>query len=135
MGHYATMCHRKKKKNVVAEVDDFSTKFEKEFYFVVNISTNVSSFILWYIDNGASCCMSSVSENYRDITNRGVDVEVVLGDDSIVKEDCIGIISFKSESQPPLIATKVLYVLGLRNNLMSVSTIEGKGYEVVFHDG
>lgn len=106
MGHYAMMCCRKKKKNVVAKVDEFSTKFEKEFYFVVNIFTNVSSFILWYISN-----------------------------DSIVKEDCIGIISFKNESQPPLIEIKVLYVLGLRNNLMSISTIEGKGYEVAFHDG
>jgi hypothetical protein len=31
--------------------------------------------------------------------------------------------------------TEVLYVPGLKKNLVSVYTIEEKGYEVLFHDG
>ncbi|MCY6524754.1 hypothetical protein, partial [Actinobacillus pleuropneumoniae] len=88
--------------------DDFSTNFEKEFSLVVNISTNVASLSLWYIGNGASCRMASVRENFRDPTERGVDL-VVLGDYSMVKDVGIGIISFDTESQPPLIVIEVLY--------------------------
>ena len=62
-------------------------------------------------------------------------VEVVLGDDREVKVVGCGIVSFRRESLPPMTMTKVLYVSDLKKNLVSVSTIEEKGYEVFFHDG
>jgi hypothetical protein len=46
-----------------------------------------------------------------------------------------GTVSFQRESLPPMTLTEVLYVPGLKKNLVSVSTIEEKGYEVLFHDG
>jgi hypothetical protein len=59
----------------------------------------------------------------------------VLGDDWEVKVVGCGTISFHRESLPPLTLTEVLYVPGLKKNLVSVSTIEEKGYEVLFRDG
>jgi hypothetical protein len=46
-----------------------------------------------------------------------------------------GTISFRRESLPPMTLTEVLYVPGLKKNLVSISTIEEKGYEVLFRDG
>jgi hypothetical protein len=46
-----------------------------------------------------------------------------------------GTISFQRESLPPMTLTEVLYVPGLKKNLVSVSTIDKKGYEVLFRDG
>ena len=42
---------------------------------------------------------------------------------------------FQRESLPPLAVSEVLYVPGLKKNLIFVSTIEDKGYEVTFRGG
>jgi hypothetical protein len=46
-----------------------------------------------------------------------------------------GTVSFRREALPPVTLTETLYVLGLKKHLVSVSTIEDKGYEVLFRDG
>ena len=58
-----------------------------------------------------------------------------LGDERIVRDVGVGTISFQRESLPPLEVSEVLYVPGLRKNLISVSAIEDKGYEVTFRGG
>jgi hypothetical protein len=59
----------------------------------------------------------------------------VLGDDREVKVAGCGTVSFQRESLPPMTLTEVLYVPSLKNNLVLVSTIEEKSYEVLFCDG
>jgi hypothetical protein len=44
-------------------------------------------------------------------------------------------VPFQRESLPPMLLREVLYVPGLKKNLVSVSTIEERGYEVLLHDG
>jgi hypothetical protein len=78
--------------------------------------------------------MTIVRGCLTDLTQSG-DVKVVIGDDWEVKVSSCGTISFRRESLPPMTLTEVLYVLGLKKNLVSVSTIEKKGYEFLFHDG
>ena len=78
--------------------------------------------------------MTGVREHLTDLTQIG-DVEVVLGDDRVVKVVGCGTVSFQRESLPPMKLTEVLYVSGLKKNFVSVSTIEEKAYEVLFHDG
>ena len=58
-----------------------------------------------------------------------------MGDESIVKAVGVGTVSFQREALPPLAVSEVLYVPGLKKNLISVSTIEDEGYEVTFRDG
>ena len=53
----------------------------------------------------------------------------------MVKAVGSGTVSFQRESLPPMLLRDVLYVFGLKNNLISVSTIEERGYEVLFCDG
>ena len=46
----------------------------------------------------------------------------------------VGTFSFERESGKPLSFADVLYVLGLTKNLISVSTLEDKRYQVKFRD-
>jgi hypothetical protein len=46
----------------------------------------------------------------------------------------VGSISFSLESGARLHIDELLYVLGLKKNLLSVATLEDKGYEVIFKD-
>jgi hypothetical protein len=115
-------------------VEEFSTKFDKEFSLIVLLSMRTTHTNTWYIDSGASRHMTGVREHLTDLTKMG-NVEVVLGDDREVKVVGSGTVSFQRESLPPLTLAEVLYVPSLKQNLVSVSTIEEKGYEVLFHDG
>jgi hypothetical protein len=135
-GHYAGQCPNKRKKQTTASatVEEFSTKFDKDFFLVVYLSTRTTHSDTWYIDSGSSRHMIGVREHLKDLTEI-VDVEVLLGDDQEVKAVGCGAVSFHRESLPPMSLTEVLYVLGLKKNLLSVSAIEERGYEVLFHDG
>jgi len=135
-GHYAEQCPNKKKKQKTAstEVEYFSTKFDKEFSLIPCLSSRTTTTNSWYIDSGASHHMKSVHEHLTDLTQCGY-VEVVLRDDQEVKVAGCGTVSFQRESLLSMNLSKVLYVMGLKKNLVSISTIEKKGYEILFHDG
>ena len=79
--------------------------------------------------------MTRARDQFTHFSDRRINLEVELGDESIVRAVGVGTVSFQRESLPPLAVSKVLYVLGLKKNLISVSTIEDKGYEVTFMGG
>jgi hypothetical protein len=56
----------------------------------------------------------------------------VLGDNTIVMEVGHGTFSFQRELRPPLVFRDVLYVPRLKKNLISVSSIQDRGFEVSF---
>jgi hypothetical protein len=60
--------------------------------------------------------------------------EQELGDENCYKIEGVGSISFRLESGARLHVDEVLYVPGLKKNLLSVATLEGKGYWVIFKD-
>jgi hypothetical protein len=107
-------------------VEEFSTKFDKEFSLIACLSSRTTTTDTWYIDSGASRHMTSDHEHLIDLTQCG-DAEVVLGDDREVKVAGCGTVSFQRESLPPMTLTKVLYVPGLKKNLVLVYTIEENG--------
>jgi hypothetical protein len=108
-GHYVGQCPKKKKKQIVASknVEKFSHIFEKEYSLLVCLSYRATSTNIWYIDSGASYHMTGVCDYFIDLTEIG-DLEVVLGDDSVVKEVGSGTISFQRESLPPMLVRYVL---------------------------
>ena len=72
---------------------------------------------------------------FSELSQEKIDVEVVLGDDTIVRAVGRGAITFQRESMSPMILRDVLYVPGLKKNLVSVSMIEDRGLGVSFLDG
>jgi hypothetical protein len=135
-GNYAGQCLNKKKKQATtsAEVEEFSTKFDKEVSLTVCLSSRTTTSDTWYNDSGASFHMKMVHEHLIDLTQSG-DAKVVLGDDREVKVAGCGTVSFQRESLLPMNLTEAIYVPGFKKNLVSVYTIEEKGYEVFLHDG
>ena len=61
-------------------------------------------------------------------------IHVELGDDAWYQAQGVGTVSFERKSVKPLSVADVLYVPGLTKNLISVSTLEDKGYQVKFRD-
>lgn len=118
-----------------ADMKEFSSKFKKEFSLFSCLATCSRTSRVSYIDSGASAHMSGVRECFSELNERGVSVEVELGDDRVVKTVGRGTVSFQRESRHPLRFRDVYYVPGLRKNLISVSTIEDRGFEVRFREG
>ena len=62
-------------------------------------------------------------------------MEVVLGDDTVVKVVGHGAITFQREIMSPMTSRDVLFVPGLKKTLISFSMIEDKSLGVSFLDG
>jgi len=124
----------KKKHGVPAlvDVDDFVAIFDLECALVVSLATHVTSSRAWFIDSGTSCHMTGVREHFTSLLEDDVDLTVVLGDNSKVNAAGVGTISFSRELLPLLKVTYVLYVSGLKKSLISISSLEDRGFEVLF---
>ena len=85
-----------------ADMEEFASKFDREFSLIACLSTCSGTSRVWYIDSGASTHMSSVRECFSELNERGVDVEVEMGDDMVVIAVGRGTTSFQRESHPPL---------------------------------
>ena len=98
-------------------------------------SARASTTGIWYINSGASSHITGIRQYFTDLTETGMDVEVVLGDNFLVKAIGRGIVSFERDHGKSMKLRNVMYVLGLRKSMVSVSTIEDKGFWVMFRDG
>ena len=101
---------------------------------MASISTLIASSKIWYIDSRDSHHMIGVRDNFLDLIERTLDIEVARGDDCILIEVGVGIVSFERESSHSFKVTWVLYVPRLKKNLISISSIEVKGFEFVLRD-
>jgi len=141
MGHYAVTCPLKKGKGkdpmvaASAEIGEFAARFQQDFALMTGQLTGGPLSSLWYIDSGASRHMSGVRDMFSELVPRTNQQDIILGDDSVVRVAGIGEVSFQREHGAPLRLTDVLYVPGLRKNLVSVSCIEDKGFVVLFEKG
>jgi len=58
-----------------------------------------------------------------------------MGDDGGYNATGLGIVTFQRESSSPLTLRDVMYVLGLKKNLVFVAMLEDRGYDVIFSKG
>jgi hypothetical protein len=78
--------------------------------------------------------MTRYKDILSDFETKSFAEHAELGDDKCYKIEGVGSISFKLESGARLHIDEVLYVLGLKKNLLSLATLEDKGYWVIFKD-
>jgi hypothetical protein len=88
----------------------------------------------WLVDSGASKNMTRYKEILSYFETKYFVDHVELGDDKSYKIGGVGSISFRLESGARLHVDEVLYFSGLKKNLLSVATLEEKGYWVIFKD-
>jgi hypothetical protein len=136
--HYVGQCpNRKKKKGgraATTEQTDFQTQFQKECAFHACCSSLEFSPHIWYIDSWASSHMTGVQEIFSNLRGAEVRIDISLGDNRVVTVAGIGTVSFRRENLPPISFTNVLFILGMKKNLISVSTLHDRGFEDSFRD-
>ena len=90
---------------------------------------------VWFLDSGASFHMTGDRDLFSDLEEKDLGVHIEMGDDGRYSATGIGTISFERESGKPFVLKEVMHVLGLKKNLIFVSMLEDKGYDVVFSEG
>jgi hypothetical protein len=135
MGHYVGQCPNRKKQGgtaASAKEDEFASQFERDMSLLVSLFIVETPSNVWYIDSGASNHMYGVREHFTDLIETRIKLETVLGNNTIVRTARCGTVSFKRELWPPMVFRDILYVPGLKKNLISISTIQDRGFEVSF---
>jgi hypothetical protein len=151
LGHFAKYCWFRKKyprkgKHHASTIENDESKRNtkipsnekenrKEYYLVSSLSSLVSRGLnAWLVDIGASNDMTGYKEILSYFETKSFTEKVELGGEKCYKIEGVGSISFRLESGARLHVDEVLYVPGLKNNLLLVATLEDKGYWVIFKD-
>ena len=87
------------------------------------------------MDSGASRHMTGYRSALTDLTEQKSSIEVKTGDETTYLIQEIGSTSFQLDFDTKLKITEILYVLGIKKNLLSVSTLDDKGFRVTFMEG
>jgi hypothetical protein len=145
LGHPASRCPERKKKKkepegpetaATAAMEDFASKYDREFSLVTLVSSvdsgEFASDIRWIVDSGASCHMTGIWRVFLNITETGPDRRVVNEGGMARVVRGVGSVRFQLEFGGLLEFDGVLFVPGLRVNLLSVSALEDVGYCVLF---
>ena len=90
---------------------------------------------VWFLESGASFHMIRDKYFFSDLDEKDLGVHIEMGDDGRHSVTGIETISFERDSGKPFILKDVMYVPGLKKNLISVVMLEDKGYHVVFSEG
>jgi hypothetical protein len=111
-------------------------ELQKEHYLVSALSDTITkSEEIWLIDSGASKHMTDFKQNLANYQDRNYKAKVELGDDGTYKIKGFGSTSFQFHSGNIFHIDEILFVPGLKNNLIFVPVLESKGYTVVFSKG
>jgi hypothetical protein len=108
----------------------------RESYLVSALSGVVTkSEEIWLVDSGASKHMTGFKQNLVNYRDKKFNVKVELGDDGTYAIKGVGSTSFQLQSGNVFHVEEILYVPGLKKNLISVAVLESKGYTVAFSKG
>jgi hypothetical protein len=142
--HYASQCPNKKKKkepevSASAEVIEFTEKFEREFSLITGLSSSGSAEFgdigVWFVDNGASRHMTGMRFVFLSFSEINSNCYVGCGASTRHAVKGVGCVRFQLESGGFLELVEVLLVPELPVYLLSMSTLEVDGCEVVFFRG
>ena len=89
----------------------------------------------WVIDSGASKHMTWKKKNLSRFEEKNSPRKLPLGEDCQYLIKGIGESSYKLDSRTSMKMKEVLYVPGLKKNLLSILALDKKGYRVAFMDG
>ena len=116
--------------NITREEDNY----DLENCVLYSALSNEVSSKAWVIDSGSSQHITGYKEAL-DSTLEKVNGKVTINDNSAHSIKGIGNCTLKLKSGSSLLIKGVLYVLGIKMNLISVTTLEDDGHNVAFMDG
>jgi hypothetical protein len=149
MGHIAKFCparqeeyKRKHKRHHAHAVEDEEPPANlireqiKDYVLISALSGSVTpGEDMWLIDSGASKHMIGQRDILSCISEKNFSQKVTLGDDYQYPIKGVGESRYKLNSGNSIKMKDVLFVPGLTKNLLSISSLEKKGFRVAFIDG
>ena len=111
-----------------------ASQFEHDISLITCLVSSAMGSV-WYLDNGAYFHMTGEKELFSDLEEKDLQMHIEIVDDGRYSATIIGTITFERESGKPFMLKDVMHVLGLKKNLVSVTMMEDRGYDVVFSDG
>jgi hypothetical protein len=143
-GHIARNCPTRKKGRQFASTTDVDPeppqrdediKDEAFFFISTLLGTVPTNSDILLIDNGASKHMTGYRDHLTNLVEKESSLHVVLGDNARYTVKGVGTSTFQLDSDIPLQLSEVLYVPRMKRNLVSVFSLEDKGYKVTFSEG
>ena len=137
VGHYATNFPLKKSKkgsSKGSEGEVLSFQFEMDFTLIACMFSSMVGCV-WYLDSGASFHMIDDKILFSTLEEKDLKMRIEMGDDERYSVSRVGTVAFQREHGAPLTLIDVMYMPGLKKNLVSVAMLEDKGYDVVFSKG
>jgi hypothetical protein len=110
------------------------SQFELDFALIACMASSASG-LVWYLDSGTSFHMTRDKESFIDLEEKDLKMHIEMGDDGRYIVNGIGTITFHRDSGKPFQLKNVMHVPGLKKNLVSVTMLEDRGYDVVFSSG
>jgi transposase InsO family protein len=149
MGHIAKFCparreeykrkHKRLHAHVVEDEEPLAKMIREEIkdhVLILALSGSVTSGEdTWLIDSGASKNMTGQRNILSCISEKKFSQKMTLGDDYQYPIKGVGESNHKLNLGNSLKMKDVLYVPGLKKNLLSISALEKKGFKVAFIDG
>ena len=77
--------------------------------------------------------MIGEKELFSELEEKYLKMHIEMGDDSMYRVTSVG--TFQREHAAPLTLKNVMHVPRLTKNLVSISMLEDKGYDVIFSKG
>ena len=111
-----------------------ASQFELDFSLIACLVSSAMGSV-WYLDSGASFHMTGDKELFSDLEEKDLQMHIEMGDDGRYSATGIGTITFERESGKPFLLKNVMHVPGLKKNLVSVTMLEDRGYDIFFSDG
>jgi hypothetical protein len=109
---------------------------EEAFLFISILSGMVpTNDDTWLIDSGASRHMTGFRIHLTNLVEKETNLHVVLEDNAIYNVKGVGTSTFQLDFDMHLQLSEVLYVPGMKRNLVSISALEDKGYKVTLFEG
>ncbi|XP_019455195.1 PREDICTED: uncharacterized protein LOC109356326 [Lupinus angustifolius] len=110
-----------------------NTSDEDALMMITNKAENQPTSNNWYLDTGCSNHMTGHKEWFTSLDN-SVKTKVKFADDSSINVEGIGEILIRRKDGASSSISNVLYVLRMRNNLISLGQLLEKGYKISMED-
>lgn len=89
---------------------------------------------VWYLELCASFHMMGNRYFFNDLEEKDLQINIKMEGDGIYNMTWIGTVTFQRELGSPRLKD-VMFILGLKKNLVFVAALEDHGYDMIFNEG
>lgn len=123
--------NQSKKTSSRAAGEGLASQFELKFTLIACIASTVMG-SMWYLELSASFHMTECRYFFSDVEEKCLYMHIDMMDDRRYSATGIGTITLKKELGFPLRLKGVMFIPGLKKNIISIAILEDQGYDVIF---